>query len=99
MNLFAYGSLLEPGTQARVFGCARVGEIDWADGYALEAIEHEGAQHVRAFPKEGGRLRGQRFEVSDAELRSADLYEGESYVRKVVILEGGSCAWMYMRPE
>lgn len=99
MNLFAYGSLIEPEVQARVFGCPRIGEIDWADGYALEAVEENGVQYARALPQEGSRVRGQRIEVSDAELRSADLYEGELYMRKVVVLASGSCAWMYLRPE
>lgn len=99
MNLFAYGSLIEPEVQARVFGCPRIGEIDWVDGYGLEVIAHNGAQQVRAFPKGGGRLRGQRVALSDAELRSADLYEGDAYVRKVVTLESGARAWMYVRPS
>jgi hypothetical protein len=99
MNLFAYGSLIEPEVQARVFGCPRIGEIDWVADYGLEAIEREGVSYARAFPKEGGRLRGQRIALSEAELRTADLYGGDAYIRKVVTLESGARAWMYLRPE
>lgn len=99
MNLFVYGSLAEPKTQTEVFGCPRFGEIDWAPGYGIEPVTCDGVQYPRAFLKEGSRLRGLRFEVTHAELRAADLYEGPEYVRKVVELESGARAWLYLRPE
>ena len=99
MNLFAYGSLIEPDTQREVFGCIRHGEVDWVEGYGIESITCEGVQYARAFPKEGSELRGLRMEVTEAELRNIDLYEGADYVRKVVILKSGSCAWLYQRPD
>lgn len=99
MNLFAYGSFMEPEVQSRVFGRVCLGEADWAPGYTIESIEREGDTFARAFPKEGSRLRGLRFEVNDIELKNADRYREGDYERKVVVLESGACAWIYVRPE
>jgi gamma-glutamylcyclotransferase (GGCT)/AIG2-like uncharacterized protein YtfP len=105
--LFSYGTLQQPGVQRATFGRLLTGRPDALVGFeqALVLIEDpqvlatSGLTHhpiVRPSTDPASRVPGTVFEVSDAEILSADEYEVAAYRRIAVQLASGAQAWVYV---
>ena len=98
--LFAYGTLMEPQVQQAVLGAVQEGIPDVLPGY--RKIEravldtYPGLEHT---PDEKSGVDGLRFEISKEALQGADAYEGSLYYRKVLKLNSGVTAWVYLPTE
>jgi len=107
-NLFSYGTLQRETIQLATFGRKLEGRPDVLVGYSSslvpisdqQVVENTGETHYRniLFTGEASDLiEGTVFEVTDAELRSADSYEAdENYERITVVLKSGTKAWVFM---
>lgn len=106
--LFSYGTLRLPEIQLSTFGRRLAGQDDELVGYepALVKIEDPGLaarlgkthHHDVTFNgRDGSRVAGTAFEVTDGELASCDSYEAEfSYERVVARLASGRETWVYV---
>jgi gamma-glutamylcyclotransferase (GGCT)/AIG2-like uncharacterized protein YtfP len=106
--LFSYGTLQEERVQLSTFGRRLAGAADALSGYERSTVKVEDARFVAssgraehanvvAAARDGGRVAGTVFEVTDAELAAADRYEAPAaYVRRQVRLESGREAWVYV---
>jgi hypothetical protein len=112
--LFSYGTLQQGSVQMSTFGRLLEGRADALVGYAQSMIEvgsadvvaKSGKAHhpIAAFTgNSDDRISGLVFEITDAELESADAYEVEAYKRVLAPLASGRSAWVYVdarsRPE
>ncbi|MEZ5415991.1 MAG: gamma-glutamylcyclotransferase family protein [Vicinamibacterales bacterium] len=99
-RLFAYGTLLDPAVQQRVFGRQLDGTADALAG-VVRATLAAGDGSGDAWPDLAvtGRpddvVAGRLFKLSDAELAAADAYETAAYARTAVTLASGTRAWVY----
>lgn len=83
--LFSYGTLRDPAVQLRVFGGRIDGTDDEIIGFTRRPIdiansefaEANGSRHsiVRFTGRDEDRIPGTVFELTDAEIASADAYE------------------------
>jgi gamma-glutamylcyclotransferase (GGCT)/AIG2-like uncharacterized protein YtfP len=97
--LFVYGTLRDPEVQQAVFGRAVPAETDALCGYGLTTVVIDGQAYrgLHASGDSDSRVAGLVLALSEAELASADAYEGETdYVRVVVRLESGREAFVYL---
>lgn len=106
--LFSYGTLQDEAVQHACFGRLLDGEADSLSGYArswIEIFEAAAADERRgvSYPvldptgNAADEVRGRVFEITDADLASADAYEGAEYRRVRVRLGSGADAWVYIR--
>ena len=98
-SVFSYGTLQDQQVQQEVLGRLVEGAPDSLAEYATELIEIEGKQFLCSIPSADKNLSGKCLEVSKAELQKIDAYEGKDYVRVKKILQSGTSAWVYVRPE
>ncbi len=105
--LFSYGTLQQAEVQRATFGRLLAGRPDALVGFeqALVLIEDpqviatSGKTHhpiVRPSADAASRVPGTVFEVTDAEILSADQYEVAAYRRIAVCLASGAQAWVYV---
>ena len=105
--LFSYGTLQQEGGQLATFGRLLGGEADALVGYAqstmqiddLDVVAKSGKAHhpiVAYTGRSEDRVAGIVFEVTDAELASADAYEIDAYRRVLTPLASGVTAWVYV---
>lgn len=105
--LFSYGTLQQENVQLATFGRQLQGRPDELPGFTLLSIEIKnpdvvatsGLRHHRIARRTGrdsDRVPGMVFELSDAELASADQYEDPAYTRVEVTLGSGRRAWVYV---
>jgi hypothetical protein len=105
--LFSYGTLQQDDVQLATFGRLLCGRPDVLPGYerSLVAIEDPGvvatsgkSHHpiIRRSGNAGDRIDGTVYEITDAELTSADTYEDTAYRRDEVTLDSGTKAWVYV---
>ena len=105
--LFSYGTLQQVEVQRATFGRLLAGRPDALLGFeqALVLIENpqviatSGKTHhpiVRPSADAASRVPGTVFEVTDAEILSADRYEVAAYRRIAVSLASGAQAWVYV---
>ena len=106
--LFSYGSLQEEPVQLSTFGRRLQGEADALVGFepALVKIDDPAIRastgkthHADAVytGKQGGRIAGMVFEVTEAEVERVDGYEKAFlYKRIATTLESGRKAWVYV---
>ncbi|GAB4336634.1 MAG: hypothetical protein Kow0089_07150 [Desulfobulbaceae bacterium] len=90
-NLFAYGTLLFPGTMREVAGCSPHSVPAVLPGYARRAVR--GEQYPAILPEAGNRVEGLVYlNVPATAWERLDRYEGKMYVRTSVrvILEDGT---------
>ncbi len=103
--LFSYGTLRQPEVQVALFGRHLSGSADAMLGFRQRLIEisdpdviaKSGSRwHPLVEPSAdpGDAVEGMAFEVSDADLLSADKYEVD-YARREVALRSGRKAWFY----
>lgn len=107
--LFSYGTLRQEAVQLATFGRLLHGEPDELVGFeqSLFEVTDPGfvsasgtAQHaiVTFTGRSDSRVPGMAFEVTDAELSSADAYEPAGYARVRAELASGRQAWVYAKP-
>jgi hypothetical protein len=106
--LFSYGTLQLASVQQAQFGRLLTGRADALPGYARSLVEITDP-HVLAASGErfhpivshtgqaGDAVDGMVFEVTAAELQSADDYEVDDYQRVAVTLASGAQAWVYVQ--
>lgn len=103
----AYGSLLLPRTQLRVFGRLMVGAPDQLVGYGLRWLACDDATFIRdtgltgypaAMEMSGAEQAfvGQRLILKARDWPRADQYEGAEYRRVCRRLASGQQAWVYL---
>lgn len=107
--LFSYGSLRDAPVQMACFGRLLEGEADRISGYMKSWIEildpaaGVDAGRSRVYPildptgNADDAVAGCVFELTGAELASADAYEGAEYSRVRVRLASDRDAWVYIR--
>ena len=94
--LFVYGTLLESEVRQLVFTRELEGKKDQLSGYRIHRNKVSGLYpSVEATGQDEDQVSGQVFVVSNDDLRRADQYEGEAYMRKRVRLASGTEAWVY----
>ena len=105
--LFSYGTLQQDNVQLSTFGRRLRGQPDELVGYEQSLVRIEDPDVVGASGKidhpivkftgrRDSRVSGTVFEITDAELASADRYEVSSYKRVSTRLASGSQAWVYV---
>lgn len=95
--LFVYGTLLDPQVQQMVFGQEVPGQPDRLPGYEKRERSVAGRYpEVLPAAREGAFVEGRRLEVGASGLRRADAYETTLYYRRLVQLESGARAWVYL---
>lgn len=106
-NLFSYGTLQLASVQVSLFNRLLTGHADVIQGYTLshipitdpETIAATGHIHYPILRHNGhstDEIPGIVFELTTAELCSADEYEGDEYTRIIVTLKSGRTAWVYV---
>lgn len=94
-RLFAYGTLLDPHVQRAVFGRTIEGAPDRLHGFRKTLLQDCGDSFPNLVADPQGHVDGRLLEISSEDLRRADLYEGDLYVRHKVTLASGNSAWVY----
>lgn len=105
--LFSYGTLQLESVQLATFGRRLTGTADGLSGFAQSLVKIEdpaavatsGKTHhpiVRFTGRESDVINGTAFEVTAAELQSADTYEVSDYKRISATLLSGVRAWVYV---
>ena len=105
--LFSYGTLQQDAVQMATFGRLLTGSPDTLPGFeeALIEIDDEatvtlsGKTHhkiARYTGRASDAITGTVFELTPEEIRNADAYEVDAYVRVAVILRSGTRAWVYV---
>lgn len=94
--LFVYGTLLESDVRQLVFTRELYGRKDLLSGYRIHKNKVSGLYpSVEATGEFKDQVSGEVFVVSSYDLKRADQYEGEAYMRKRVKLDSGTEAWVY----
>jgi gamma-glutamylcyclotransferase (GGCT)/AIG2-like uncharacterized protein YtfP len=105
--LFSYGTLQQEAVQRVTFGRLLRGRPDALVGFEQAMVLIEDAQVVatsgsthhpilRRAADPAARVAGTVFEVTEAQLASADAYEVAAYRRIAVTLASGDRAWVYV---
>ena len=96
--LFAYGTLLDERVQRAVFGRRLHGRPDVLAGYVRAFVEVGDARYpnVVATGRTADVVPGEIFELTEDDLRAADVYETAAYTRPEVTLTSGLTAWVYV---
>jgi gamma-glutamylcyclotransferase (GGCT)/AIG2-like uncharacterized protein YtfP len=105
--LFSYGTLQQQGVQLATFGRLLRGKPDTLVGFEQARVLIEdprvlatsGMTHhpiIRPSTDPGSRVPGTVFELTEAEILSADEYEVSAYRRIAVQLASGAHAWVYV---
>jgi gamma-glutamylcyclotransferase (GGCT)/AIG2-like uncharacterized protein YtfP len=105
--LFSYGTLRQRDVQLTTFGRELDGRLDAIVGYDLHyvtitdphVIATSGSDRhpiLKPTDRPGAEVRGTVFEISEADLASADAYEVDDYCRVSVPLRSGEQAWVYV---
>ena len=98
-RLFSYGSLQLAAVQLATFGRLLPGTKDALAGFELQTLQRRGTQLANVVRSAQARqpVDGTLFEITDAELRAADVFErGDGYARIPVTLLSGADAWVYV---
>ena len=106
-RLFSYGTLQQEEVQLATFQRKLVGHSDAILGFAQAMVKIEdpavvatsGKTHhpiVQYTGAHSDRVSGTVFDISDAELASADAYEVAAYKRVNAALASGSSTWVYV---
>lgn len=106
--VFSYGTLQEEGVQRATFGRLLQGHRDELPGFEQSLVKIEDPQvaaasgrthhaNVTFNGRPDSRVSGTAFEITDAELATADRYEQvATYIRMAVTLASGKQAWVYV---
>jgi len=95
--IFSYGSLQQAQVQLATFGRRLRGTDDMLAGYDIVRSADGRHANVTLTGRPSDRVPGTAFEVTDAELAAADVYERrEGYQRIAAVLASGTEAWVYV---
>lgn len=106
--VFSYGTLQEERVQRATFGRLLQGHRDELSGFEQCVVKIEDPQvaaasgrthhaNVTFNGRPDSRVSGMAFEITDAELATADRYEQvAAYIRIAVTLASGKQAWVYV---
>jgi hypothetical protein len=106
--LFSYGTLQQESVQLSTLGRRLNGERDELPGFEPSLVKIDDPQvvarigkthhaNVRFTGDKKSRVPGTVFEITDAELASADEYEAAfQYERVAALLASGKQAWVYV---
>ena len=97
--LFSYGTLQQENVQRSVFARRLDGRRDELPAFEQGVVTTGKTQHanVKFNGNEESRVPGTVFEITDAELASADTFETAfSYKRVAAKLASGRQAWVYV---
>lgn len=105
--LFSYGTLQQDEVQLSIFGRKLTSRVDELPGFQQSLVEIDSPEVVATSGKthhpivkftgaEQDRVSGTVFEITDAELASADKYEVAAYKRVAATLVSGIQAWVYV---
>lgn len=108
--LFSFGTLRQPDVQLSVFGRELYGRPDRLPGFRLTTIKITDPEVIRisgsdlhpmlqASDDGNDGVDGIVFEITDMDLRAADAYEEDCYVRALVTLGSGAASWVYQPAE
>lgn len=109
-RLFVYGTLRKPPVQLEVIGRLTPGAPDRLVGWTLDAVEIVNPEVLRISEQTihyiarrtqdpTDAIEGEVLMLTEEELLRIDPYEADNYVRSSVVLESGTTAWFYCRPE
>lgn len=95
--LFSYGTLQDPQVQEYIFGRILDGGPDTAPGFKkMENAVYGRYPLVIRTDNPEDKVEGMAYEVNDADLKKADIYETRAYKREKFRLESGEEAWIYI---
>lgn len=100
-KLFTYGTLQDKEIQEKIFGRTLKGTPETLIGYAVKEIQIEEEFGLMQYPiitetnNPEDTINGIVFEITENDLRQADLYEGFHYKRIEVHLQSTEKAWVY----
>jgi len=106
--LFSYGTLQQADVQLSTFGRQLTGDSDALSRFEQSSVKigdprvvaATGMTHyanVRFTGREESRVPGMVFEITDAELASADEYEATAFYERIAArLDSGREAWVYL---
>jgi gamma-glutamylcyclotransferase (GGCT)/AIG2-like uncharacterized protein YtfP len=106
--LFSYGTLKEEEVQLATFGRLLQGQTDELPAFVPALVSINDPEFVRATGKthhanaafngsNKSSVKGTVFELTDAELEAADVYERPAnYARIAVTLRSGKRAWVFV---
>lgn len=95
--LFTYGTLQDPQVQEYIFGRTLNGTPDALLGFKkMENAVYGRYPLVIQTKKMEDKVEGTRYEVSEIDLKKADIYETSIYKREKFPMESGSSAWVYI---
>ncbi|WP_222983045.1 gamma-glutamylcyclotransferase family protein [Flagellimonas meishanensis] len=96
--LFSYGTLQDPQVQEYIFGRILSGHDDSLSGFKKQerAVYGRYALVVRT-KNEGDMVQGKAYEVTQHDLKKADIYETTAYKREPFQLGSGITAWVYLK--
>ena len=97
--LFSYGTLQEENIQLSTFGRRLIGQRDELPRYEPSSVTIGTMRYANVTfnENEESRVPGMVFEVTDAELASADEYEEPVFYKRVLaVLASGREAWVYV---
>ncbi len=105
-RLFSYGTLQLEAVQRETFGRLLQGQRDVLPGYVIGEVTIRDQDVIRKSGRDrhpilrhtgnpADEVAGTVFEISREELRRADAYEVEDYVRIEALFRSGQRAWVY----
>lgn len=99
MLLFSYGTLQLRDVQLTNFGRELEGSADALTGYKIQILPISNYANAVPTANPQDEINGTVFEVTEADLASADRYEEDAnYQRTLVTLKSGKKAWVYLLP-
>ncbi len=100
VNLFVYGTLMDPDTRADVIGRSLpYMEPDSLTGFSVDSIDIEGMAYPALVPDGHNIVHGGIIILHEDELKSLDEYETDAYKRQMVRLMSGKEAWVFVKKE
>ncbi|WP_165395264.1 gamma-glutamylcyclotransferase family protein [Flagellimonas allohymeniacidonis] len=95
--LFTYGTLQDAQVQIYVFGKPLIGSIDVLTGFQkTDAAVYQRYPLVIKTNQQEHEVEGVAYEVSEIDLKKADIYETSAYKREKFQLKSGKWAWVYV---
>jgi len=109
-KLFSYGTLQNEAVQLSTFGRKLYGQPDAIVGYKLSQVEITDPEVLAISEQkfhpivswtglESDVVEGTVFNITPEELRQADEYEVDDYVRVSASLRSGGKAWVYVKAD
>lgn len=95
--LFSYGTLQDLQVQEQIFGRLLKGKRDSALGFKkMENAVYGRYPLVINTNNPEDKVAGMAYEMDQADLKKADIYETSAYKRQKFPLESGDEAWIYI---